>query len=153
MSRAEEFSASVGIQAACLALGVARATLYRGRRQATVGPRALAQLRPAPQRALSAEERREVLAVLHSARFVDAAPAEVYAILLDEGLYLCSERTMYRLLQKAGETRERRDQLRRPNYRRPELLATAPNQVWSWDITKLRGPVKGTYYCLYVILD
>jgi putative transposase len=109
--------------------------------------------RPAPRRALNAEQRQEVLAILHSSRFVDAAPAEIYATLLDEGRYLCSERTMYRLLQQAGEVRERRDQLRRPHYRRPELLATAPNQVWSWDITKLRGPVKGTYYCLYVILD
>jgi len=152
MSRAEELSASVGVQAACRALGVARATLYRARRPAT-GPRPMARPRPAPRRALNAEQRQEVLALLHSSRFVDAAPAEIYATLLDEGRYLCSERTMYRLLQQAGEVRERRDQLRRPHYRRPELLATAPNQVWSWDITKLRGPVKGTYYCLYVILD
>jgi putative transposase len=123
MSRAEELSASVGVQAACRALGVARATLYRGRRPAT-GPRPMARPRPAPRRALNAEQRQEVLALLHSSRFVDAAPAEIYATLLDEGRYLCSERTMYRLLQQAGEVRERRDQLRRPHYRRPELLAT-----------------------------
>jgi putative transposase len=94
-----------------------------------------------------------VLAVLHAPRFRDAAPAAVYATLLDEGVYLASERTMYRLLAAAGETRERRDQLVHPPYHKPELLATAPNQVWSWDITKLLGPAKWTYYYLYVLLD
>jgi putative transposase len=94
-----------------------------------------------------------VLDVLHSERFADQAPAEVYASLLDDGIYLCSMRTMYRLLAEAGEVRERRDQLRHPAYRRPELLATRPNQVWSWDITKLLGPAKWTYYYAYVILD
>ena len=90
---------------------------------------------------------------MHSPRFVDKAPAEVYATLLDEGTYLCSIRTMYRILHDNGEVRERRDQLRHPNYQKPELLATAPNQVWSWDITKLLGPAKWTYFYLYVILD
>jgi putative transposase len=94
-----------------------------------------------------------VIEVLHEDRFVDRAPAEVYASLLDEGSYLCSVRTMYRLLASQGEVRERRNQLRHPHYQAPELLATAPNQVWSWDITKLRGPVKWFYYHLYVILD
>lgn len=93
------------------------------------------------------------MAVLHSERFVDKAPAQVYATLLDEGTYLCSERTMYRILAEADEVRERRNQLRHPNYKKPELLATAPNQVWSWDITRLKGPVKWNYFYLYVILD
>src|SRR4051794_6850732 len=104
-------------------------------------------------RALSATEQATVLEVLHSPRFQDAAPATVYATLLDEQVYLASERTMYRLLAAEGETRSRRDQLVHPAYSRPELLATAPNQVWSWDITKLLGPAKWTYFYLYVILD
>lgn len=91
--------------------------------------------------------------MLHSERFRDAAPATIYATLLDEGTYLCSERTMYRILATAHEVRERRDQARHPTYQRPELLATRPNEVWSWDITKLLGPQKWTYYYLYVILD
>lgn len=94
-----------------------------------------------------------VIDVLHEDRFVDKAPAEVYATLLDEGVYLCSIRTMYRILQAESEVRERRNQLRHPEYKKPELLATAPNQVWSWDITKLKGPVKWTYFYLYVIID
>ena len=94
-----------------------------------------------------------MLEVLHETRFVDLAPAQVYAQLLDEGRYLCSERTMYRILEENHEVRERRDQLRHPQYTAPELLATAPNQVWSWDITKLLGPAKWTYFYLYVILD
>lgn len=89
----------------------------------------------------------------HSERFQDQAPGEVFATLLDEGAYVCSIRTMYRILEQAGEVRERRDQLRHPHYQKPELLATAPNQVWSWDITKLLGPAKWTYFYLYVILD
>lgn len=91
--------------------------------------------------------------MLHEDRFVDKAPAEIYAALLDEGVYLCSIRTMYRILNEHGEVKERRNVLRHPEYTKPELLATAPNQVWSWDITKLKGPVKWTYYYLYVILD
>jgi transposase InsO family protein len=91
--------------------------------------------------------------MLHSERFVDQAPAEIYATLLDEGRYLCSIRTMYRILAKQHEIRERRNQLRHPNYIKPELLARAPNQVWSWDITKLKGPAKWTYFYLYVIID
>jgi putative transposase len=111
------------------------------------------QKRPSPSRALDAQERQQVLDVLHSERFVDQAPQEVYAVLLDEGQYLCSLRTMYRLLDEQKEVKERRNQLRHPSYQKPELLATAPNQVWSWDITKLLGPVKWTYFYLYVILD
>ena len=94
-----------------------------------------------------------MLDVLHEERFVDLAPAEVYATLLDEGRYLCSIRTMYRLLAANREVRERRDQARHPAYAKPELLATGPNQVWSWDITKLKGPNKGQFFNLYVIID
>lgn len=128
-----------------------RATLYR-RRQAPPS-RSARRPRPTPQRALSHEERQQALDFLHSPRFADCSPAQIYATLLDEGLYLCSVRTLYRLLQSQQEIRERRNQLRHPSYQRPELLATAPNQVWSWDITKLRGPLKGSHYSLYVILD
>ena len=109
--------------------------------------------RPRPPLALSEIERRSVLNVLHSERFVDAAPHQIYAALLDEKRYLCSVRTMYRILAAEHEVRERRNQCRRPAYTKPELLATGPNQVWSWDITKLKGPVKWTYFYLYVILD
>jgi putative transposase len=94
-----------------------------------------------------------VLAVLHEPRFVDLAPAEVYATLLDAGQYLCSERTMYRVLAAHQEVRERRQQLRHPRYAAPELLARRPNELWSWDITKLLGPTKWTYFYLYVMLD
>jgi len=102
---------------------------------------------------VSEGERRVVLDLLHSERFIDTAPAEIYATLLDEGTYFCSQRTMYRILEEAGEVRERRDQLRHPSYSKPELLATGPNQVWSWDITKMKGPKKWTCFYLYVILD
>jgi putative transposase len=107
----------------------------------------------AQPRALTAAERQAILGVLHSPRFADLAPAEVWAILLDEGIYLGSQSTFYRLLRQAGETRERRRQATHPAAIKPELAATGPNQVWSWDITKLHGPVKWTYYYLYVILD
>ena len=113
----------------------------------------MAGSRARPERALTATEREAVLEVLHSDRFVDQTPAEVYATLLDEGVHLCSVRTMYRLLAEQDEGRDRRNQLRHPNHTKPELLATAPNQVWSWDITKLMGPAKWNYFCLYVIMD
>jgi putative transposase len=150
MIACQELSTEVGTVAACNSLDIARPTFYRRletRIEETVAPR------PAPPRALSALERQEVLDVLHTDRFVDKAPTEVYATLLDEGTYHCSVRTMYRILDDAGEVRERRDQARHPHYKAPELLATAPNQVWSWDITKLLGPVKWSYFYLYVILD
>jgi putative transposase len=140
----------VGMARACRVLGVARATAYRHRDPKP--PRVPRPRRPPPA-ALSAEERGAVLTELHSERFADASPAAVYATLLDEGTYLASERTMYRLLAAAAEVRERRNQLRHPAYAKPELLATGPNELWSWDITKLRGPAKWTYYHLYVILD
>ena len=141
-------SPTMGTAAACDALGVPRASVYRRRQPAR--PRAA---RPAPPRALDSRERQTVLDTLHSERFIDQAPAQVHATLLDEGTYLCAPRTMYRLLDTAGEVKERRDQVRRPHYTAPELLATRPNEVWSWDITKLLGPAKWTYFYLYVILD
>ena len=140
----------VGTSAACAALAVARATHYRRHGMPRHGPPAP---RPRPARALSEIERAAVLELLHSERFVDVAPGAVVATLLDEGTYLASERTLYRILADAGELRERRDVLRHPAYARPELLATGPNELWSWDITKLRGPAKWTSYQLYVILD
>jgi putative transposase len=152
MKTVEEVAPGVGVVPVCRALGVSRATVYR-RRQARQKLHVTARPRPTPARALQPAERQQVLDVLHSERFMDQAPGEVVATLLDEDQYLCSERTMYRVLSSEGEVRERRNQLRHPNYAKPELLATGPNQVWSWDITKLKGPVKWTYFYLYVILD
>jgi len=140
----------VGKAAACRCLGIPRASLYRRLNPPAGEP---SGPRPAPERALGPEERQHVLDVLHSQRFVDQAPMAVYHALLDEGVYLCSPRTMYRILEEHGELRERRDQLRHPSYRKPELLATGPNEVWSWDITKLLGPAKWTYFYLYVMID
>lgn len=151
MKAVEELSPQVGTAAACRSLGVPRATLYRQRRPKP--PMPAAAPRSKPPRALSDQERQEVLDVLDSEPFADKAPAEVFAALLDQGQYLCSIRTMYRVLDARHEVRERRDQLRHPTYRKPQLVATAPNQVWSWDITKLLGPAKWTYFHLYVILD
>ena len=146
----EELTPLVGTYPACRALGAAPATIYRRRRPPEPRPRTP---RPKPARALSDPERDAVLEALHSERFVDASPAQVWATLLDEGRYLASERTMYRILAEQGESRERRDQLVHPAYVKPELLATRPNELWSWDITKLLGPRKWTYFYLYVILD
>lgn len=151
MAAMESIKADVGTAAACRALALSRATFYR--RLAPGADTAKPPPRPTPARALSSEEKQQVLAVLRDERFADLAPAQVYATLLDEGRFLCSTRTMYRILAGADEVRERRDQLRHPVYKKPELLATGPNQVWSWDITKLIGPVKWTYYYLYVMLD
>jgi transposase InsO family protein len=148
MAAAELLSASVGLKPACAAVGVSRASLYRRR-----SPAAQPRLRPTPPRALSPQERQQVLDVLNDDAFADDAPAQVHASLLDGGIYLCSVRTMYRVLAANDEVRERRDVLRHPAYSKPELVATAPNQVWSWDITKLKGPAKYTYFFLYVILD
>jgi putative transposase len=139
----------LGVLATCAAFGVALATYYRHRAPMR-GPRAP---RRAPPRRLADAERRRVLDVLHEPRFVDLAPAQVFATLLEQGRYLCSVRTMHRILAENSEVRERRDQLRHPAYAKPELLATGPNQLWSWDITKMLGPAKWTYYYLYVILD
>jgi putative transposase len=146
----EELTPFLGTRRACRALGAAPATIYRRRRPP---PPTLPRVRPVPERALSGAEREAVLHLLHSERFADCSPAQVWATLLDEGRYLCSERTMYRLLAEQGEVRERRDQLTHPAYAKPELLAERPNELWSWDISKLLGPQKWTYFYLYVILD
>jgi putative transposase len=147
---AKKLSADVGTAEACRALSVSRATVYRRRNPTEKSE--TTQRKPQP-RELKSEERHVVIDVLHSPQFVDKAPAQVYTSLLDQGIYYCSTRTMYRILHDNKEVRERRNQLRRPNYKKPELLATGPNQVWSWDITKLRGPKKGTFFYLYVIID
>lgn len=135
---------------ACKAINMSRCTYYRTRHPKA---RTEAKPRPKPPRSLSPAERKAVIEILHQERFADQSPAAIHAKLLDEGQYLCSVRSMYRILSAHGEVRERRNQLRHPRYTKPELLATSPNQVWSWDITKLRGPVKWSYYYLYVILD
>jgi len=173
MEAARELAPTVGVSAACRAMALPRATYYR--RLAVVRPLAgsddgsipsttsgdyeniVGRADPRPvrrsPRALKAVEEEKVLAVLHNERFVDRSPGQLYATLLDEGSYLCSERTMYRILEKHQEVKERRNQRKHPQYKKPELLAMGPNEVWSWDITKLRGPVKWTYFYLYVILD
>jgi putative transposase len=150
MAAVETRRAPLRVRPSCLALGVAPATYYRHQRPVVLGPH---PRRPAPPRALTVVEHQTVLDVLHAPRFLDLAPAQVYATLLDEGTYHCAERTMYRVLAAQGEGRERRAQRRGPIYAAPELLATGPNQLWSWDITKLKGPAKWTYYYLYVVLD
>ena len=163
MQAAAELALQVGVTKACWATDLSRATYYRNR---PGGPKGLDGstggadksngVKSPPKRshrALSEAEQQHVLQVLHSEEFMDRAPGQVYATLLDEGQYLCSERTMYRILDKHGEVKERRNQRKNPVYKKPELLATKSNQVWSWDITKLKGPVKWTYFYLYVILD
>ena len=143
----QEMGPRLGVAPTCKAMGLSRATYYRGLR-----PKIVRKPVVSP-RALDPGERQAVLKVLHAPRFVDQAPAEVFATLLDEKEYLCSERTMYRILVENREVQERRAQLRHPAYAAPQLLATRPNELWSWDITKLLGPAKWTYYYLYVILD
>ena len=144
----DQHKASFGVRLICMALEIARASYYR-RQNSRISDRT-ERYHP---KALSIQERGQVLAVVNEERFCDQAPAQVYATLLDEGQYLCSERTTYRILAENHQVRERRNQLRHPRYGAPELLATRPNEVWSWDITKLLGPSKWTYFYLYVILD
>ena len=146
---AEQLAKTVGIVEACRVLDIPRSSLYRSRQPTVEQPK---EATPSP-RALSPAERTTVREVLDSQRFVDQSPQEVYATLIDEKRYLCSIRTMYRILEADKQVRERRNQLQHPNYVKPELLATRPNQLWSWDITKLLGPAKWTYYYLYVIMD
>ncbi len=143
-------ASGVSVLALCVALGLARSTFYRRKKPAQV---AVAKSRPSPSRALTPEERQEALDVLHSDRFVDRSPTEVVYTLLEEDQYICSPRTMYRILAANREIRERRNQLRHPAYVKPELMATRPNQVWSWDISKLKSVQKWVYYYLFVILD
>lgn len=153
MAAAIALPAGSGLTTAlCAALAVSRASVLRHRAALTAPPRA-ARPRAPSARALPESERVRVLAHLRTTRFADQTPTEVFATLLDEGVYLCSIRTMYRILAAQGEVAERRRQRRHPVYQKPELLAEAPNQVWSWDITKLMGPVKWSYFYLYVILD
>jgi putative transposase len=135
---------------ACKAVGRARASHYRRLHPPRATPR---KPRPAPKNKLAEEEVERIVEILNSERFCDSSPAQVYYTLLDEGTYLASESTFYRILRARGEVRERRRQATHPPRVRPELVATAPNVVWSWDITKLKGPTKGVYYSLYVIID
>lgn len=146
----ESLAKATSMLKACELLGASRATRYRRRRPPTPSPQAP---RPEPVNKLTEAERQRVLTVLRSPEFCDLAPAQVWARLLDDGTYLCSISTMYRLLAVAGENRERRRQRTHPAKKKPELIAERPNQVWSWDITKLQGPTRGTYYELFVIID
>lgn len=145
-----DLAAQVGVKIACAALGVPRSSRYAARH-----PRPVKERRPAPPspRALTACEKTTVRETLNSDRFADQAPREAYATLLDEGTYQCSVSTMYRILRENAEVQERRNQLRHPAYAKPQLVATGPNTVWTWDITKLLGPVVGVYFYLYVLLD
>ena len=152
IEQAQQLARQVGVTRACQMLTVPRSSFYRTPHR----PRGLppgSMRRPAPPRALDETQRLEVRNLLNSERFQDQSPRQVWARLLDEGRYLCSWRTMYRILDAFTEVRERRNQLRRPTYAKPELIATAPKQVWTWDISKLRGPAKGLYFYLYVVLD
>ena len=155
MDLASALTPTVGVVLLCRALSIPRACWYRHARPDVTTAEVLAPAEPdrTSPRALGSDERQAILDLLHSPRFQDRSPTEVYATLLDEGIYLASERTFYRLLADAGETIERRNQLSHPSYHQPELLAVRPNEVWSWDITKLLGPAKWTDYYLYVILD
>jgi putative transposase len=151
MNTAGSLSKDVSIRSACDALAVPRASFYRWRGKDKHPTKD--RCSPAPPLTLTNDERKDLLDILHGRRFVDQAPREVYSALLNEGIYLSSVRTMYRILEENQELRERGNQLRHPSYKKPDILATALDQVWSWDITKLKGPVKWMYYCLYIILD
>jgi putative transposase len=148
---AQELAPVVGVTAACAAVGLPRSSFYQAQQPARLP--APTRPRPPSHRSLTPEEQQTVRDLLNSERFADQAPRTIYATLLDEGQHFCSWRTMYRLLKQDDATRERRNQRRRPVYQAPELLATGPSQVWSWDITKLRGPQAGLWYSLYVVLD
>ncbi len=150
MAATVSLSDMVGKKVACDAMAIPRATFYRHQGGSTVVEHCE---RPAPPLALSPAERQAILDVSHEQRFWDATPYQMFATLLDEGQYFGSIRTIYRVLSANNEVRERRKQVSRPRYKKPELLATAPNEVWSWDITKLKGPAKWNYFNLYVILD
>lgn len=151
MKIAQEVQENIGVVSVCEALGIPRSSYYYTLKP--VRPVGVDEIRSKHFRALSGEEQAKVLEYLNSERFQDQSPAEVYATLLDEGIYHCSISTMYRILSNHNQIKERRNQLTHPNYVKPELLATGPNQVWSWDITKLLGPQKWTYFYLYVIMD
>jgi putative transposase len=146
----EDLEAATSTSHACALLGASRATRYRRRQPPVTRPPAP---RPKPANTLSEAERQHVLAALRSEEYCDLAPAQVWARLLDDGIYLCSISTMYRLLASVGENRERRRQRTHPARAKPELIARRPNEVWSWDLTKLQGPERGVYYELFVIID
>jgi len=151
MKVTESLGKEVNVRQACAALTISSASFYRWRKRQKSVPRENRRL--APPLALSEEEEKAILQILHEERFVDLAPPEIYSKLLDEGKFLCSVRTMYRILAKHDEVKERRNQLAHPHYQKPELIAERSNEIWSWDITKLKGPAKWTYFYLYVILD
>lgn len=146
----DEVAEHVGVARACSLLGRSRAGHYRAKNPP---PARQARPRPVPVNKLSQAERAQVLAALTSEEFADKSVAQAWATLLDEGTYLCSMSTMHRILRENGMAGERRRQATHPSRKRPELVATGPGQVWSWDITKLKGPVRGVYYDLYVVLD
>jgi putative transposase len=148
IATAESLATTSGVSAACEVVGVPRSSFYRARQ-----PKIIPAPRPSPARALTPAEREAVRQVLNSERFVDQAPRQVYATLLDEDTYLCHWRTMYRILEAHQEVKERRNQRQHPPAAKPQLETTGPRQLWSWDITKLKGPVKWHHYYLYVILD
>ena len=148
----EEASQLTGITAACQVLAVPRSWYYR-QRAACGHSQEKSKSRPVPKQALTAAEKVKIRSVLNGQRFVDQSPREVYATLLDEGIYLCHWRTMYRILSEHHEVRERRDQRKQPQNTKPQLVATGPNELWSWDITLLKGPARRLFYYLYVILD
>jgi putative transposase len=148
MTTAESLTSTLGVTQACDLLGIPRSSFYRARQ-----PKAEPAPRPSPARALRPDERNEVHQLLNSERFVDLAPRQVYATLLDEEIYLCHWRTMYRILESHQQVKERRNQRQHPPAAKPELETTGPRQLWSWDITKLKGPAKWQHYYLYVILD
>jgi len=153
MQNIREGSTGIGVSNACRSLEIARSSYYYHFRKYRKKGSEKPQEKPKPAWSLSLAEREQALEVLHSDEYIDSAPHQIYARLLDKGIYLCSISTMYRLLHEHDEVRERRNQHCHREYWKPELLAEAPNQVWSWDITKLKGPAKWTYYYLYVILD
>ena len=148
----DELADKTSMRTACKMMGVPRSSVYRLKRPKPAKLETESS-RPASPRGLTTEEREQVRDLLNSEQHQDQSPRTLYAHLLDEGSYLCHWSTMYRILKVFDEVRERRNQVRHPDYTKPELLATAPNQLWSWDITKLRGPVTWTYYYLYVMLD
>jgi transposase InsO family protein len=155
MQALNQLAPEVGLAPACAALNLSRGAVYREdarQRHLTPATATLAPRPPAPL-AFSAPERQQLRDELNSERFADCSPYFVYATLLDEGRYIGSVRTLYRALEAEGQSGERGRQRIHPAYAKPELLATAPNQVWSWDITKLKGPAKWTCFHLYVILD
>lgn len=147
-----ELSSLIGIRRACEVFGLSRSGLY-ARMKPKDEKTGSQGMKKKSHRTLSEQERSNTLAVLNSVRFMDQSPRQVEAIMLDEGQYICSASTMYRILRSEDQVKERRNQARHPKYKQPELIAIGPNQVWSWDITKLKGPDKLKYYCLYVVLD